>query len=290
MPRVIRRPLHAGTWYEAEPVLSCGLEQWLAAARGERKHVRAIISPHAGLRYCGHVMAYAYKQIDPQQVSRVFVIGPSHHMFTRQCLLSAANAYTSPQGEVDIDQDVYNQLLQTGHFESMRLDVDEAEHSLELQMPFIMHTMREQPFKLVPIMVGAINPEREALYGRVLAPFLDDPSNLFVISSDFCHWGHRFGFTYYDMDRHGSISNSIQWLDHLAMEIIEQGDSAGFTAYLEEYGNTICGRHPIGVLLNMLQHSQLKHSIRFQKYDQSAQCQSIRESSVSYAAAVMTIA
>ena len=81
--------------------------------------------------------------------SRVFVIGPSHHMFTRQCLLSAANAYTSPQGnhplapsvvqkakpiqlaaacagEVDIDQDVYNQLLQTGHFESMRLDVDEV--------------------------------------------------------------------------------------------------------------------------------------------------------------------
>ena len=42
-------------------------------------------------------------------------------------------------------------------------------------------------------------------------------------------------------------------------------------------------------VLQMLQHTQVGHVIQFQKYDQSAQCQSIRESSVSYAAAVMTI-
>ena len=45
---------------------------------------------------------------------------------------------------------------------------------------------------------------REALYGRVLGPFLDDPKNLFVVSSDFCHWGHRFGFTYHDIQKHVS--------------------------------------------------------------------------------------
>ena len=81
----------------------------------------------------------------------------------------------------------------------------------------------------------------------------------------------------------GSISKSIEWLDHLAMDLIEQvgmsvipvrllgcsvhvtilaqsarlrlvclqGDAAGFAAYLEHYGNTICGRHPIGVLLHV---------------------------------------
>ncbi|DBA99827.1 hypothetical protein WJX77_001024 [Trebouxia sp. C0004] len=289
MPRIVRRPLHAGTWYETEPGLSSGLETWLAAADTGNTHARAIISPHAGLRYCGHVMAHAYKHIDPQRVSRVFVVGPSHHIYTRQCLLSVANAYSAPQGQVEIDQDIYSHLLRTGHFERMRLETDEAEHSLELQMPFIMHIMRGQPFKLVPIMVGAISPDREALYGRLLGPFLDDPQNLFIVSSDFCHWGQRFGFTYHDIPKHGSISKSIQWLDQLAMDVIEQGRPEAFTAYLEQYGNTICGRHPIGVLLNMLQHTQVGHVIRFQKYDQSAQCQSIRESSVSYAAAVMTV-
>lgn len=290
MPRIVRRHVHAGTWYETEPTLTSGLQQWLDAADAGGKHARAIISPHAGLRYCGHVMAYAYKHIQPQQVSRIFVIGPSHHVYTKHCLLSPAASYSTPQGQVEVDQEVYQQLLQTGHFLQMQLHVDEAEHSLELQMPFIMHTMREQPFKLVPIMVGAIDPSSEALYGRLLGPFLDDPANLIVISSDFCHWGQRFGFTYCDMQKHGSISRAIQWLDNLAMEIIEQGDPEEFTAYLEHYGNTICGRHPIGILLNMIQHSCLQHKIRFEKYDQSTQCQSVRESSVSYAAAIVTIA
>lgn len=26
---------------------------------------------------------------------------------------------------------------------------------------------------------------------RILAPYLEDEENLFVISSDFCHWGSR---------------------------------------------------------------------------------------------------
>jgi len=38
----------------------------------------------------------------------------------------------------------------------------------------------------------------EAAYGKILAPYLDQQENLFVISSDFCHWGSRFNFTFYD--------------------------------------------------------------------------------------------
>lgn len=34
------------------------------------------------------------------------------------------------------------------------------------------------------------------------------------------------------------------------MGIIEQLDPMSFTNYLKKYRNTICGRHPIGVLLN----------------------------------------
>ena len=41
-------------------------------------------------------------------------------------------------------------------------------------------------------------PCSEQQYAQVLAPYLQDPRNLFVISSDFCHWGARFGFTFHD--------------------------------------------------------------------------------------------
>lgn len=35
------------------------------------------------------------------------------------------------------------------------------------------------------------------------------------------------------------------------MSIIEQLDPVPFSNYLKKYHNTICGRHPIGVLLNV---------------------------------------
>lgn len=49
------------------------------------------------------------------------------------------------------------------------------------------------------------------------------------------------------------------------MEKIEQLDSRGFTEYLKQYQNTICGRYPIGVLLHVciaaffLKHKQYEN-------------------------------
>jgi predicted class III extradiol MEMO1 family dioxygenase len=55
----------------AEGSLQAQIEAWLrdAAPAGEGgEHVRALIAPHAGYQYCGHVMAHAYKRIDPSRV------------------------------------------------------------------------------------------------------------------------------------------------------------------------------------------------------------------------------
>lgn len=72
-------------------------------------------------------------------------------------------------------------------------------------------SFRDQ-FTIVPILVGSIAPDVEALYGSILAPYLEDPQNLFVVSSDFCHWGRRFSYTYYDKSC-GPIHKSIEKLD-----------------------------------------------------------------------------
>jgi predicted class III extradiol MEMO1 family dioxygenase len=48
------------------------------------------------------------------------------------------------------------------------------------------------PVKVVPILVGALNTDNEAMYGRLLAKYVDDPTNFFSVSSDFCHWGSRY--------------------------------------------------------------------------------------------------
>ena len=64
-----------------------------------------------------------------------------------------------------------------------------------------------------------------------------------------------------------------------------------FTEYLARTKNTICGRHPIGVLLGAVAaveedegHSTTSR-IKWVRYEQSSKCYSIEDSSVSYASA-----
>lgn len=69
--------------------------------------------------------------------------------------------------------------------------VDEEEHSIEMQLPYIAKVMESKKglFTIVPVLVGATTYQRQAEYGKIFSTYLADPENLFVISSDFCHWG-----------------------------------------------------------------------------------------------------
>jgi AmmeMemoRadiSam system protein B len=287
-----RRPTHAGSWYSADPdELSAQLSTWLGQTEVCQPcgTARAIIAPHAGYSFSGPTAAWAYRHIQAHGINRVFLLGPSHNLYTPKCLLTTCTAYGTPLGPLQIDQRVCAELAGSGQFGEMPLAVDEREHSLELHLPYIHHVMAGRPFSLVPIMVGALDLAAEATYGKLLAPYLADPQNLFVISSDFCHWGERFNFTYHDRRHGGEIFQSIEALDRQGMALIEQQDPDGFAAYQREFGNTICGRHPFGVLLQCLSACapDAKHELCFVRYAQSSRCRRPGDSSVSYASAVV---
>ena len=86
---------------------------------------------------------------------------------------------------------VYSELKATGKFEIMSQHVDEEEHSIEMHLPYIAKIMEEKKtaFTIVPVLVGATRGHKESEYGKIFSSYLADPENLFVISSDFCHWG-----------------------------------------------------------------------------------------------------
>uniref|UniRef100_A0A3Q0KTB5 Protein MEMO1 n=1 Tax=Schistosoma mansoni TaxID=6183 RepID=A0A3Q0KTB5_SCHMA len=297
MSHVVRRASHAGSWYSAERAkLNNQLQKWLSEVTVDRQPTRAIISPHAGYDYSGPCAAFAYKQIDPRHIKRIFVLGPAHYMSLRgKCALSTADFFETPLYSLSIGKDVYRDLEETGEFVSLPLDRDEEEHSIEMQMPYIAKMMEgyQGKFSVVPILVGYLTPEREAVYGQIFSRYLSNPENFFVISSDFCHWGKRFQYTYYDQSK-GAIWQSIQALDETGMELIERLAPSEFTSYLEQYGNTICGRHPIGVLLQIVAYLRRNmpnnnFNMKFVRYAQSEHCNNMNQSSVSYAAGVLQI-
>lgn len=65
---------------------------------------RAIIAPHAGYQYCGGCAAYAYRQISPAVVKRIFILGPSHHVRLSGCALSTTSKCETPFYDLTIDQ------------------------------------------------------------------------------------------------------------------------------------------------------------------------------------------
>ncbi|KAI4812470.1 hypothetical protein KUCAC02_023856 [Chaenocephalus aceratus] len=126
---------------------------------------------------------------------RVFILGPSHHVPLSRCALSPAEIYRTPLYDLRIDQKVYADLWKTGLFERMSLQTDEDEHSIEMHLPYTAKAMEshKDEFSIVPVLT--------------LPTF-------FIISSDFCHWGQRFRYTYYDESQgeiHRSLSILIEW-------------------------------------------------------------------------------
>lgn len=154
-------------------------------------------------------------------------------------------------------------------------------------------------------MVGNTSSRTETTLGQMLAPYLADPANVFVISSDFAHWGLRFRYTYYQpasgpavnlsssskSPKQPAIHESIKDVDFECMGACESGSHQAWLDKLEETGNTVCGRHPIGVMMAAVEELRKESGnlstgvFKFVRYERSSDVKNVGDSSVSYASA-----
>ena len=291
--RKIRPASHSGTWYQNSPeLLSEEINKYLSKAKKlKNSNVKSIISPHAGYRFCGQIMAQSFINIMPDNYNRVVVLGPSHHEYFQGCGLTSFEKYDTPFGEINIDIKYIKKLLKKSDlFFEVNKSVDINEHSIEMELPFLKYIFKNRNLTLIPIIVGDNDFETNKKIGNILYELYEDEKTLFVISSDFCHWGRNFGFTYYDKNFE-NIWESIQDLDKQALDIIEEINSEKLEKYFKKTKNTICGRNPISVILSIAEKYKNEHKekkVEFIKagYAQSNKVNSIYETSVSYAAAL----
>ncbi|EAR99554.4 AmmeMemoRadiSam system protein B (macronuclear) [Tetrahymena thermophila SB210] len=283
---------HANSWYTGnQKELDQELSGYLSKANKQQlniQKVKALIGPHAGYYYSGPTAAWGYQYLQPIENLRVFLLGPCHHIYMNGCGISGLEKFQTPLGDITLDKQTIQELKNTGKFDVVSKKNEEDEHSLEMHLPYIQKILGQQQFKLVPIMVGNLSYQREQEYGQLLSKYFDDDNTVFIISSDFCHWGSRFDYQYYNK-QDGEIWQSIQKLDTAGMELIENHDCEKFNKYLEQTENTICGRHPIGVLLQVIKSTQKyagQLKTKFMHYEQSEQVKTQKSSSVSYATSI----
>ncbi|RYP44190.1 hypothetical protein DL768_009338 [Monosporascus sp. mg162] len=271
---------------------------------------KVIIAPHAGYSYSGPCAAWAYKCLDLSKAKRIFVLGPSHTYYLSGCALTKFAKYETPFGDLTVDEAVIQELRDTGKFQDIPSGSDVNEHSLEMHLPYIYKRIT-QTFSseseyptIVPILVGDNNGSEEKEFGELLAPYLKDPENAFVVSSDFCHWGSRFSYTIYAPEgnvqqiqsltrrtarqTNPPIHESIKQIDNLAMAAVESGDHDSFVDNLKHTKNTVCGRHPIGVMMAALEvlakegAEDGKYRFKFVQYQRSSLVEDVSDSSLNH--------
>ena len=277
----MRKSPIAGSWYPGteerlRAMVSTLLDKATLPALAGRP--LGIISPHAGMQYSGQAAAYGFKALRGSGIKRVILLGPSHYTYLHGIATSGVDGYETPLGTVLVDRSICDALRQHKLFQGPQ-HAEMPEHSLEMQLPFLQTVLTE--FKLVPLVVGELREDEYEKAANALRPYIDQ-TTLVVASSDFTHYGGRFGYVPF----RDKVKQNLERLDGEAIKKIIARDFNGFMKYLDETGATICGPTPIGILHKLLPDNASGTLLNY--YTSGDLLQDFTDS-VSYASIIFTV-
>jgi AmmeMemoRadiSam system protein B len=213
------------------------MERFLAAVEPQPLSGKlwGLIAPHAGYTYSGAVAAYAFKQLEGLKPSSVVVVSPLHASHPAPLLTTAYDAYETPLGTVEVDRTALHALdrnLRDRIGSGLSPLEEDAEHSLEIELPFLQHLLGT--FSLVPVMIKDQRATVAEALGRALAEVVGERQPLFVASTDLAH--------FYPQER-------TRELDSEMLRRIESFDPEGVIAAEDEGVGFACGRGAVSAVL-----------------------------------------
>ena len=225
----------AGQFYPDEPAelrhLVRGFLDWVP---DERRHVPAVMVPHAGLMYSGACAAQVFGRIAWPDF--VVILAPNH---TGLGVHGRANmwdrgSFATPLGEVPVAEDLAAELAAATPLVVSDWSAHRREHAIEVELPFLQ--LLAPAAHIVPLVLSWDDWASCAELGRALAKVAEDHPGriLFVASSDMTHY---------------ESADQASRKDHLALERIEHLDGAGLLSTCHRNDITMCGRAPAATVM-----------------------------------------
>lgn len=181
----IRPPAVAGMFYPGNPDrLRMDVRDLLAGVAPPSRTPKALIAPHAGYIYSGHVAAAAFATLSDRAtaIKRVVLIGPAHYVRVPGIAVPTVRLFETPLGRVPVDLEALSTLADLEFV--VRDDGPHApEHCLEVELPFLQTVLSS--FQIVPLVVGDATPGDVA---EVLRRLWGGAETLIVVSSDLSHY------------------------------------------------------------------------------------------------------
>ncbi len=186
-----RNPAVAGSFYPGRSDALKDMVNSFTTDKEPKVNAFGIIAPHAGFIYSGKTAGAVYSRVKIPNC--VIVLSPNHSGMGERVAVWDEEDWDIPGGTVQIDHKLTKKVLDSSNLFNPDTAAHEYEHSLEVQLPFLV---RFNPsIKMVAITVSHINYNQCEELGKSLATVIKnvkkaDPSQdiLLVASSDMNHF------------------------------------------------------------------------------------------------------
>jgi AmmeMemoRadiSam system protein B len=209
-----RKPVVAGQFYPGQhdsclsAIHECLEEVSLSEQLPET--IVAGIVPHAGWIFSGALAAAVFSAIRQrhEKVNAFILFGAAHGYFGALPVVDDRGVWTTPLGEVVIDEELAQAVISTGQAVSDP-GAHLCEHSIEVQVPFMQDMFPGA--KIVPVLVPPM--EQGVDLGTRVGEIVAKAENKKIVcigSTDLTHYGPRYGFTPMGTGKH-----ALEWAKHV---------------------------------------------------------------------------
>ena len=185
---MLRLPAVAGRFYPSDPdELSAVVRECAKPAPRTRPiTVKACLVPHAGYMYSGVVAGAVFSRIILPR--KILILGVRHQPRGQQVAILSSGAWRTPLGDASIDKGLAESLLAACPLFREDDVAHSAEHSLEVQLPFLQ--MLAPEFVFVPVALGTVRYEELVAVGEAVGRVLEASREevLLVTTSDMNHY------------------------------------------------------------------------------------------------------
>ena len=269
---MLRLPAVAGRFYPSNPAELTSLVRKYAKAESQTTPVRtqACLVPHAGYIFSGHVAGAVYARIALPK--RFLILGVRHYPRGEPLAILSSGAWRTPLGDAPIDEALAAALLKACPLLREDSVAHSAEHSLEVQLPFLQ--VLTPDFTFVPVALGTIRFEDLVSVGEALARVLKTMQEdvLLLTTSDLNH---------YEDDATTRVK------DHKAIDQLLARDARGLYDTCRNENISMCGLGPAVAMLTALNALGAKNS-ELVKYATSADVSGDRDAVVGYAGMIFS--
>ncbi|HBD94488.1 MAG: AmmeMemoRadiSam system protein B [Spirochaetes bacterium GWF1_31_7] len=178
-----------------------------------KEHLKAVVSPHAGWRFCGNISVNIIKRLSQYvtpEITTLFIFGGHLPAYANPIVETFDKAHT-PLGYLDCDREAVSLLLENSYVHKKDFVQD---NSIEVLLPLVKYFFGD--IKIVCIYM----PPSEKIY-KVL-DIIDEHYRgkaLYIGSTDLTHYGHNYHFT---KDTEGL--DPVEWVkyinDHNYIELL----------------------------------------------------------------------